>query len=155
MTLNFEEERVRPLLDHPHSVVSLSDAGAHVTFFCQAGTGLYLLQHYVRERGDWETAQKMVSLFGMESNTLEEQVLERFKFHFIAGHGGYPLVGSPAGIVEQIKRLSDLGVDGLLLSWVDYLGECRQWIDEVLPLMEAAGLRAPVTPSGVFEERMT
>jgi len=31
---------------------SLGDAGAHVTFFCQAGSGLYLLQRYVRERGD-------------------------------------------------------------------------------------------------------
>ena len=51
-TLNYDEERVRPLLDHPHTVVSLGDAGAHVTFFCQAGSGLYLLQRYVRERGD-------------------------------------------------------------------------------------------------------
>jgi alkanesulfonate monooxygenase SsuD/methylene tetrahydromethanopterin reductase-like flavin-dependent oxidoreductase (luciferase family) len=43
--------------------------------------------------------------------------------------------------VEQIERLSCMGVDGLLISWVDYLGECRQWIDEVLPLMEQAGQR--------------
>ena len=34
-----------------------------------------------------------------------------------------------------------MGVDGLLMSWVDYLGECRQWIDQVLPLMEQAGQR--------------
>jgi hypothetical protein len=37
-----------------------------------------------------------------------------------------------------------MGVDGLLISWVDYLGECRQWIDDVLPLMEQAGQRRPV-----------
>ena len=53
-TLNYEEEKVRPLLDHACSVISLSDAGAHLTFFCQAGIGLYLLQRYVRERGDME-----------------------------------------------------------------------------------------------------
>ena len=63
--------------------------------------------------------------------------------HFIAGHGGYPLIGTPEQIVAQVERLSALGVDGMLLSWLDYLGECRHWIDEVLPLMERAGLRTP------------
>ena len=82
-------------------------------------------------------------MFGMESATLDAAVLDAFKFHFIAGHEGYPLVGTPTQIVEQIDRLSALGVDGTLMSWLDYLGECRQWIDDVLPLMEQAGQRAP------------
>ena len=101
------------------------------------------LQSYVQERGDWETAQKMVSMFGIESETLAPEVLEEFKFHFIAGHGGYPVIGTPTQIVEQLQRLSAMGVDGVLLSWVDYLSECRQWIDEVMPLLEQTGLRAP------------
>ena len=99
------------------------------------------LDGYVRERGDWETATKMIEMFGIESQTLEPSVLEEFKFHFIAGHGGYPLVGTPEQLVDQMLRLADMGVDGLLLSWVDYLGECQQWIDEVLPLMRETGLR--------------
>lgn len=101
------------------------------------------LDYYVRERGDWETARNMLAVFGQESATLEPAVLEAFQFHFIAGHGGYPLVGTPEQIVDRIEQLSRMGVDGLLLSWVDYLGECRQWIDEVLPLMEQAGQRRP------------
>ncbi len=36
-----------------------------------------------------------------------------------------------------------MGVDGMLMSWVDHLGECQQWIDEVLPLMEQAEQREP------------
>jgi N-acyl-D-aspartate/D-glutamate deacylase len=51
LLLNADEARTRDLLLHPASVVGLGDAGAHLTFFCQAGTGLYLLQRYVRERG--------------------------------------------------------------------------------------------------------
>jgi N-acyl-D-aspartate/D-glutamate deacylase len=39
------------LLNHPHSLVSLSDAGAHLTFFNDAGFGLHLMGHWVRERG--------------------------------------------------------------------------------------------------------
>lgn len=99
------------------------------------------LDYYVRQRGDWETARNMLAGFGTHSATLDPQVLGAFQFHFIAGHGGYPLVGSPTSIVEQIDRLSEMGVDGMLISWVDYLGECRQWIDRVLPVMEQAGQR--------------
>ena len=67
--------------------------------------------------------------------------MEAFKFHFKAGHGGYPLIGTPEQVVNQIERLSRMGVDGLLISWLDYLSECQQWIEQVLPLMEQAGLR--------------
>jgi N-acyl-D-amino-acid deacylase len=43
MLLNSETEAVAKLLNHPHSLVSLSDAGAHLTFFNDAGFGLHLL----------------------------------------------------------------------------------------------------------------
>ena len=99
------------------------------------------LNYYVVEKGDDAAVSNMLQIFGMQSETLTPEVMEAFKFHFKAGHGGYPLVGTPAQIVDGIEHLARLGVDGILISWVDYLGECRQWIDEVLPLMEQAGLR--------------
>ena len=99
------------------------------------------LQHYVVEKGDDVAVNNMLDIFGMQSDTLDAEVMETFKFHFKAGHGGYPLVGTPEQIVEQMQRLSEMGVDGILLSWVDYLGECQQWIDQVMPLMVQAGLR--------------
>jgi N-acyl-D-aspartate/D-glutamate deacylase len=49
--LNSDEEAVARLLNHPHSLVSLSDAGAHLTFFNDAGFGLHLMGHWARERG--------------------------------------------------------------------------------------------------------
>jgi len=42
---------VAPLLKHPAGVVALSDAGAHLIYFCDAGFGLHFLQHWVRETG--------------------------------------------------------------------------------------------------------
>jgi N-acyl-D-aspartate/D-glutamate deacylase len=51
MLLNSDEQAVAEMLRHPASLVSLSDAGAHLTFFNDAGFGLYLLGHWVRERG--------------------------------------------------------------------------------------------------------
>jgi len=40
---------VAPLLKHDRGVVALSDAGAHLIYFCDAGFGLHFLQHWVRE----------------------------------------------------------------------------------------------------------
>ncbi|MEK6243694.1 MAG: amidohydrolase family protein [Pseudomonadota bacterium] len=40
---------VAPLLKHEQGVVALSDAGAHLIYFCDAGFGLHFLQHWVRE----------------------------------------------------------------------------------------------------------
>ena len=100
-----------------------------------------VLERYVNINGDWDTAARMVKMFGMESGTLDTEVLDAFKFHFIAGHGGYPLIGTPEQVVDQMQRLSDIGVDGILISWLDYIPECEHWIEHVLPLMEQAGLR--------------
>ena len=105
------------------------------------------LQRYVYEQGDWEAAGNLLRIFGMQTETLDKATLDGHKAHFIAGHGGYPLVGTASQIVDELGRLADIGVDGCLISWVDYKVELAQWIAEVLPLMEQAGLRQPFRPS--------
>ncbi len=45
------DKAVAPLISHPAGVIALSDAGAHLKFLCDAGFGLYLLGHWVREQG--------------------------------------------------------------------------------------------------------
>ncbi|MCK6451655.1 MAG: amidohydrolase family protein [Alphaproteobacteria bacterium] len=47
--LNSDEEAVGRMLNDPHANIALSDAGAHLTFFCDAGFGLHLLGRWVRE----------------------------------------------------------------------------------------------------------
>jgi N-acyl-D-aspartate/D-glutamate deacylase len=49
LLLNSDEQAVAELLRHPYSLVSLSDAGAHLTLFNDAGYGLHLLGHWVRD----------------------------------------------------------------------------------------------------------
>jgi N-acyl-D-aspartate/D-glutamate deacylase len=51
LLLNSDESAVGEMLRHPHSLVSLSDAGAHLTLFNDAGFGLHLLGHWVRDLG--------------------------------------------------------------------------------------------------------
>lgn len=49
---NIDEDEVRRLLRHPHAAIALSDAGAHLSFLCDAGFGVHLFGHWARERGD-------------------------------------------------------------------------------------------------------
>jgi N-acyl-D-aspartate/D-glutamate deacylase len=60
--LNSDTEAVAKLLNHPHSLVSLSDAGAHLTFFNDAGFGLHLLGHWARDLGTMSMAQAVYKL---------------------------------------------------------------------------------------------
>jgi dimethylsulfone monooxygenase len=76
---------------------------------------------------------------------------ERMKRRLAAGWGGYGLIGTPERIVDQLIALSKTGLDGIVLSWVNYHDEMRQWIGEVLPLIEQAGLRKPYRPTSTSE----
>jgi len=105
------------------------------------------LNYYVYEEGDWEAAGNLLKIFGLHNQTLDAKTLDGHKAHFIAGHGGYPLVGTAEQIVDELGKLADIGVDGCLISWVRYKEELAQWNEEVLPLMVQAGLRAPFAPA--------
>jgi N-acyl-D-aspartate/D-glutamate deacylase len=75
--LNSDEDAVGRMLNHPHSIVSLSDAGAHLTFFNDAGFGLHLLGHWAREVGAMEMSEAVrrltahpAAVFGMKDRGL-------------------------------------------------------------------------------------
>jgi len=46
-----DDAGVAPLLRHEAGVIALSDAGAHLIYFCDAGFGLHFLAHWVRGNG--------------------------------------------------------------------------------------------------------
>jgi len=54
---NNNDEGVAPSLKHPASVITLSDAGAHLTYMCDAGFGLYFLSHWVRDTGHFTLSE--------------------------------------------------------------------------------------------------
>jgi N-acyl-D-aspartate/D-glutamate deacylase len=64
LTMNSDEEAVARLIRHPYSLVSLSDAGAHLTFFNDAGFGLHLLGHWARAKGVLTLPQAVYRLTG-------------------------------------------------------------------------------------------
>jgi N-acyl-D-amino-acid deacylase len=103
--LNSDEEAVGRMLTHPHSLVSLSDAGAHLTFFNDAGFGLHLMGHWVRERGVMRLAEAVRRLTSQSAQIfgLRERGWLR------AGHAADLLLFDPARVGRgPARRVFDL-----------------------------------------------
>jgi N-acyl-D-aspartate/D-glutamate deacylase len=66
--LNSDEEAVGRLLADPDSNVALSDAGAHLTFLCDAGFGLHLLGHWARDLGKLRLEEAVRKLTGHQAD---------------------------------------------------------------------------------------
>ena len=94
----------------------------------------------VIDNGDWEAAGNVMKVAGMESQSFNEQI-KAFQERFIAGWAGYPVVGSPEQVVEELGRLNDAGMDGMIMCFVDYNEEMKYFGERILPLMKEAGLR--------------
>jgi alkanesulfonate monooxygenase SsuD/methylene tetrahydromethanopterin reductase-like flavin-dependent oxidoreductase (luciferase family) len=102
------------------------------------------LRYYVVERGDDAAVDNLTRTMLENAQTVPPDVMESMKFHFKAGWGGYPLVGTADRIVTELEKLSAIGLDGVLLSWVDYREGLERWRHDVMPRLEQAGLRRPV-----------
>ncbi|CAN5889086.1 amidohydrolase family protein [soil metagenome] len=48
--MNFDEKEVAELITDPHTIIALSDAGAHASQLCDACYSTHLLGHWVRDR---------------------------------------------------------------------------------------------------------
>jgi N-acyl-D-amino-acid deacylase len=102
---NTDESRVRELLVHPDAAVALSDAGAHLSFLCDAGFGLHLFGHWVRERGDMTLEQ------AVQSVTSKPAAVYRIKDRgrLVPGAHADMILFDPATVGRGAKRrVSDL-----------------------------------------------
>jgi alkanesulfonate monooxygenase SsuD/methylene tetrahydromethanopterin reductase-like flavin-dependent oxidoreductase (luciferase family) len=102
--------------------------------------------YYIYEKGDLGAVETIIAEQGRRDPNQSPEAYERMKLQLVAGWGGCPLVGTPEQIVDELIALSKTGLDGIVLSWVNYQDEMRQWIAEVMPLIEQAGLRKPYRP---------
>lgn len=69
--------------------------------------------------------------------------MQEFNLHLRAGYGGYPLVGTAEDIAERLNELSEIGVSGVSLSFVDFVDGLERFNSDVMPKLEGAGLRKP------------
>jgi dimethylsulfone monooxygenase len=97
--------------------------------------------YIVKEQGDWEAASFALDTIGLNAQTFSPEALKHLKELWIAGWGGYPLIGTKEQVVDGLKTLSAMGLDGVLLSWPRYEEGMREFKDVTYPLLVQAGLR--------------
>jgi alkanesulfonate monooxygenase SsuD/methylene tetrahydromethanopterin reductase-like flavin-dependent oxidoreductase (luciferase family) len=101
------------------------------------------LNWYVEEHGDFEAAGTVIEqLIGGASRSWPEDAYRAMARGVVAGWSGFPLVGTPDQITDQLVQLKAAGTDGVALSWLDYSGGIGQFVEQVIPLMVESGLRA-------------
>ena len=98
---------------------------------------------YVGDYGDSETIDTFMRDAGKNHKEHSPELLTGLR-ESIATGGGLRVYGNDQDIAEQLIRLSDGGVDGCLLTFVDYQAGIQRFTDTVIPLLEEQGLRQPV-----------
>jgi alkanesulfonate monooxygenase SsuD/methylene tetrahydromethanopterin reductase-like flavin-dependent oxidoreductase (luciferase family) len=102
--------------------------------------------HYVDENADWPAVDRLMELQGLHAKSFPPEAFALFRNRFAAGHGVYPLIGDPDQVADELEKISGAGFAGTTLAFVNYLDELPFFVSEVLPRLEAKGLR--VAPDG-------
>lgn len=100
-------------------------------------------QQYVLDNGDREAAENLMTGMGLHGQSFPPGHYEAFRERFITGHGTYPIVGSPDDVAETLHQVWQAGFAGVGLGFVNYLDELPYFCGEVLPRLEARGIRVP------------
>jgi FMNH2-dependent dimethyl sulfone monooxygenase len=89
--------------------------------------------HYANVHGDWVAVDRLMDVQSRFAKSFSADELQKFRVRFAAGHGTYPLVGSPDDIAAEIARIEATGLAGIAVSFVNYLDELPYFCAEVLP----------------------
>ncbi len=100
-------------------------------------------RHAIIDNADWGAIDGMLANKNMTPQTLPPEEYEAKRRYFAArAIGGYPFVGTPDHVAEELGFISKAGVRGIGLSFVNYLDELPYFCDEVLPRLARLGVRA-------------
>lgn len=100
-------------------------------------------EYYANENADWPAVDRLMELQGLHAQSFPPEAFKLFRNRFAAGHGVYPLVGSPDMIADEFEKISQAGFAGTTITFVDYVKELPYFCAEVLPRLERKGLRQP------------
>jgi dimethylsulfone monooxygenase len=99
-------------------------------------------RHAIIDNADWGAVEQMLKMRNITPQNFspDEYAAKR---QYFAGNaiGGYPFVGTPDKVAEELAGLSDAGLRGIALSFVDFFGELPYFCEEVLPRLARLGVR--------------
>jgi N-acyl-D-amino-acid deacylase len=137
--LNSDIEAVGRMLNHPHSLITLSDAGAHLTFFNDAGFGLHLMGYWARELGKMSMAEAVRQITSLQAEVMGIQ--ERGRLH--VGWAADLMLFDPTTVNRAAKkRVFDLPGGAARLT-TDAVGVRGVWVNGQLVANEQGLVAQP------------
>ena len=99
-------------------------------------------RHVNIEHADWGAIDGMLKNKSITPQTIGAGEYDKKRRYFAASAiGGYPFVGTPDRVAEELSVISQAGVRGIGLSFVNFLNEVPYFCDEVLPRLQRAEIR--------------
>jgi alkanesulfonate monooxygenase SsuD/methylene tetrahydromethanopterin reductase-like flavin-dependent oxidoreductase (luciferase family) len=138
-----DELRAHKALAQSHGRVAQVMTGSYVVCRPTRQEALDYHRHYAEEMADGEGVEHLMTALSLNAKSFPPALYDTLKIRFAAGHGGYPLIGSPDDVADAIARIADAGFFGLTLGFVNALDEFPFFRDDVLPRLVARGLRSP------------
>jgi N-acyl-D-aspartate/D-glutamate deacylase len=122
-----DDAGVAPLLRHEAGVIALSDAGAHLIYFCDAGYGLHFLAHWVRGNGTFTLEEGVRRLTSDPAR--KYRIPERGEIR--AGAWADLLLFDPAEVgLSNLRRVTDMPGGGARMIR-EPLGVHGVWVNGV------------------------
>jgi alkanesulfonate monooxygenase SsuD/methylene tetrahydromethanopterin reductase-like flavin-dependent oxidoreductase (luciferase family) len=99
-------------------------------------------RYAVIEMADWGSVDGMLRIKDITPETVGAEEYKKKREYFASrAIGGYPFVGSPDRVADELASLSRGGVRGIAFSMINWLDELPLFRDEVLPRLELMGVR--------------
>ena len=98
---------------------------------------------YVVDNADHGAIDNIVRIMFANAESFPKAALEGLRERFAAGHGGWPLIGTPDDVADGLEQLAAAGLDGSVFGFVDYNKELPYFEQEVLPRLQRKGMRIP------------
>jgi alkanesulfonate monooxygenase SsuD/methylene tetrahydromethanopterin reductase-like flavin-dependent oxidoreductase (luciferase family) len=98
--------------------------------------------HSVVENADWSAVDLILGKKNITPQTHSPEEFQRARNGYAQGMGGFPVVGDPDEVARILAEMSQAGLRGIGISFVNYADELPYFCDEVLPRLKRMGVRA-------------
>jgi alkanesulfonate monooxygenase SsuD/methylene tetrahydromethanopterin reductase-like flavin-dependent oxidoreductase (luciferase family) len=98
-------------------------------------------QHCCIDNADWGAVDRILAKRKISPASVGDEAFQKERRFQVNGMGGLPLIGDPDVVARDLVSLSQAGLRGLGISFVNYADELPYFCDEVLPRLERAGVR--------------
>src|SRR5260370_5788329 len=105
-------------------------------------------RHAIIENADWGAIDGMLANKNITPQTIAPEEYVKKRQYFAANAiGGYPFVGTPDRVADELSTIHQARMRGIALSFVNYLDQLPYFFDTGLPRPVRPASRVPPFPS--------